>query len=335
MSDTKQASEEVETLEFRWVKKRGIGGARKEVQFYECFVYDDVEYSLYDCVYLYKDGEPEPYVAKLIKMWEYPGNLKKVKVLWFFRPIEIVNYIGNEQEAVLHNELFLGTGEGLGLTDINPLEAIVGKCNDICTSKDVKNPQPSEEEMKTADYVFYRTFNVNTFKISDKIDEKIATVKDTFIYNRGADGKDPNGVSRPDSGKAEENGKVVGSKDVPGDSVGCDEKCDDAARLDKPGSPLRDVNEQMEAQEVIHDSFPCKAVVSDEAASNIVTKQGSVLRGMEVETELKAMPPKRCKPDGKIEEKGNLKPVNGGSREADMTPSKKPRVKSLNSINSG
>ncbi|KAI3993625.1 hypothetical protein MKX01_002638, partial [Papaver californicum] len=56
-------------------------------------------------------------------------------------------------------------------------EAITGKCNVICTLKDDKNPQPSEEEMKTDDYIFYSTFNVNTFKISDKIDEKIATIR--------------------------------------------------------------------------------------------------------------------------------------------------------------
>ncbi|XP_026380596.1 protein ANTI-SILENCING 1-like [Papaver somniferum] len=333
MSDTtKQALSEVEeTLEFRWVKKRGIGGVRKEVQFYESFVYDGVQYNLYDCVYLYKDGEPEPYVAKLIKIWEHPGNLKRVKVLWFFRPSEIVNHIGNEQEAVLQNELFLATGDGLGLTNINPLEAIAGKCNVICTSKDAKNPQPSEEEMKTADYVFYRTFNVNTFKISDKIDEKIATVQDTFIYNRTADGKDTNGISKPDCGKAEVN---FASKHMPGDTVGC-EKGDDSVRLDKPGGPLRVGNERLVAPEVIHDSLPSEAVVSDEAASNIVSKQGNVSCG----TEAQAMSLKRSQPDGKIEddisktscldENGNSKPVNGGSREADMTPSKKPRVKSL------
>ncbi|KAI3973781.1 hypothetical protein MKW92_036874 [Papaver armeniacum] len=176
MSDMK----EEENLEFKWLKKRGIGGRRKEVQFYDSFVFDGEEYSLYDCVYLYKDGEPEPYIGKLIKIWEQPGNLKKVKVLWFFRPIEVVNYIGDEE--VPENELFLASGkqDSRGLTNINPLEVIAGKCNVICTSKDVKNPQPSEEEMKAADYIFYRTFNVDTFKISDKIDEKIASIEGTM-----------------------------------------------------------------------------------------------------------------------------------------------------------
>lgn len=50
-------------------------------------------------------------------------------------------------------------------------EAIAGKCYVICTSEDRRNRQPSEEEIKLADYIFYRTFNVGQCTLSDKMDD--------------------------------------------------------------------------------------------------------------------------------------------------------------------
>jgi hypothetical protein len=105
--------------EFKWGKKKGFGGKNKDVIFYESFTYDGVDYTLYDSVYLYKEGEIEPFIGKVIKIWENGDKSKKVKVLWFFRPCEIVNFL-NGYEA-LENELFLAAGEGLGLSNINPL----------------------------------------------------------------------------------------------------------------------------------------------------------------------------------------------------------------------
>lgn len=110
---------EDDELEFKWGKKRGIGGKKKDVQFYESFTFDGVQYTLYDCVYLYKDGEPEPFIGKLIKIWEHPDKTKKVKVLWFFRPDDIGEHLVNDQ--IMENELFLACGEGPGLANINPL----------------------------------------------------------------------------------------------------------------------------------------------------------------------------------------------------------------------
>lgn len=173
---------EVENLDFKWGKKRGIGGKKKDVQFYESFTYDGVEYTLYDCVYLYKEGDAEPHVGKLIKIWENADKAKKVKLLWFFRPSDISNFLGNVQ--TLENELILACGEGVGLTNINPLEAIAGKCNVVCTSKDARNPQPSDEELQISDFIFSRTFDVELRKVLDKIDEKIAGIEVKFIFNR-------------------------------------------------------------------------------------------------------------------------------------------------------
>ncbi|CAH9072040.1 unnamed protein product [Cuscuta epithymum] len=147
-----------EGLEFLWGKKRGVGGKRKEVQFYESFTYDGIGYALYDCVYMHKEGEPEPYIGKLIKIWENADRSKKIKLQWFFRPSEILNYL--KDETFMGNEIFLASGEGHGLSNVNPLEAIAGKCNVVCISEDKRNRQPSEEELKAADYIFYRVFDV-------------------------------------------------------------------------------------------------------------------------------------------------------------------------------
>ncbi|CAA6660809.1 unnamed protein product [Spirodela intermedia] len=173
--------EQVDTgaAQFAWGKKRGRGKGMN-VQFYGSFAYDGTEYSLYDCVYLYKEGEPEPFIGKLIKIWEQHGSRRRVKILWFFRPIEIRNFLG-EYEKPLKNEIFLASGEGIGVTDVNP--CYCGKCNVICISKDQRNRQPSDEELKVVDYIFYRTFDVGSYTISDKIGETIAGVEATYIFN--------------------------------------------------------------------------------------------------------------------------------------------------------
>ncbi|XVF89221.1 hypothetical protein PTKIN_Ptkin19aG0112500 [Pterospermum kingtungense] len=174
--------DKIEILDFKWGKKGGIGGRNKDVQFYQSFTYDGLEYSLYDNVYLHKEGEPLPYIGKLIKIWENSDKSKRVKVLWYFQPIEISNYL--VVELAHPSEVFLASGEGVGLANINPLEAISGKCNVVCISKDSRNPQPSDEELQMADFVFYRTFDVRHCNILDKIDDQIAGIDVKFIFNQ-------------------------------------------------------------------------------------------------------------------------------------------------------
>ncbi|KAI4337462.1 hypothetical protein L6164_015877 [Bauhinia variegata] len=172
-----------ETIEFKWGKRKGIGGKKKDVQFYKSFTYDGVEYDLYDSVYLYNEGEPEPYIGKLIKIWENADKSKKVKVLWFFRPCEILNFLGTNETC--DNELFLAAGAGTGLANVNPLEAICGKCNVICISKDSRNRPPSDEEVETAEFVFSRFFDVGHRRILDKIDyDEIAGTEVKFLFNK-------------------------------------------------------------------------------------------------------------------------------------------------------
>ncbi|CAL5431598.1 unnamed protein product [Camellia sinensis] len=174
-------ADKVENLEFKWGKKRGVGGKKKEVQFYDSFTYDGVDYILHDCVYMYKEGEPKPYIGKLIKIWENGDKTKKVKVQWFFHPSEILNWLRGEE--ALPNEIFLASGEGAGVANVNPLEAIAGKCNVVCISKGSRNPQPSEQEIRMADYIFYRTFDVRHCTISDKMDDKVGGLEVKFVFN--------------------------------------------------------------------------------------------------------------------------------------------------------
>ncbi|CAM0906748.1 unnamed protein product [Alopecurus aequalis] len=162
--------ESSENIQFSWGKKRSKGGAKMDTQFYDSFTYDNVKYSLYDCVYLFKKGEPEPYVGKIVKIW-LQNQAKKVKILWFFTPDEIRNHL---RGPVAEKELFLASGDGTGLADINPLEAIAGKCTVVCISKDERNPQPTPREQAVADYIFYRFFDVGNCTISDQVPEKIA-----------------------------------------------------------------------------------------------------------------------------------------------------------------
>ncbi|KAM7480388.1 hypothetical protein LguiA_028601 [Lonicera macranthoides] len=171
-----------ESVEFCWGSKKGVGGSNKDVQFYESFSYDGVEYFLDDCVYLWSHDDPEPNIGKLVKIWETPSQKKKVKVVWFFRPIEIQNWLGDVKP--LKNEIFLASGEGIGVFDLNPLEAVSGKCTVICTSKDKRNLQASGEELRRADYIFDRIFDVVSREISDKFPDEIAGHAVEHFFNQ-------------------------------------------------------------------------------------------------------------------------------------------------------
>ncbi|XP_014501354.1 protein ANTI-SILENCING 1 isoform X2 [Vigna radiata var. radiata] len=199
-----EAGEEV--IEFKWGNMRSVGGRKKDVRFYDSFFYDGVEYSLFDSVFLYKEGEPEHYIGKIVKIWETSDKNKRVKVLWYFRPSEIGNFL--EGNDALENELFLASGEGEGLANVNPLEAIAGKCNIVCISKDSRNPYPSDAEVKMAEFVFYRFFDVGKCKILDKIDDKIAGIEVKNIFNH-LDSRKHVGIGKPGLEKKEVSGNFM------------------------------------------------------------------------------------------------------------------------------
>ncbi|CAN4127006.1 unnamed protein product [Withania somnifera] len=63
-------------------------------------------------------------------------------------------------------------------------EAIAGKCNVVCISEDNRNPQASDEEVKMADYVFYRAFDVGNCSILDKMADKVGGLDVKYVFNR-------------------------------------------------------------------------------------------------------------------------------------------------------
>ncbi|KAI3525105.1 hypothetical protein L1887_03777 [Cichorium endivia] len=164
-----------EEIEFKWGRKEQNNGKNHDRQYYKSFTYDGVNYFRYDSVYIWCEGQPEPYIGKLIEIYETPRLEKKVKVVWYFHPRHVQRWLKGSH--TLSNELFLGSGVGQGLYNVNPLETIAGKCDVVCTSKDKRNPQASIEEVKMSDYVFYRTFDVENCILSERFPDKIAGVE--------------------------------------------------------------------------------------------------------------------------------------------------------------
>uniref|UniRef100_A0A3N7G094 BAH domain-containing protein n=1 Tax=Populus trichocarpa TaxID=3694 RepID=A0A3N7G094_POPTR len=307
-------AKKVENIEFKWGKQRGVGGKKKDVKFYESFSYDGVEYALYDSVYMYEEGETEPYIGKLLKIWENADKTKKVKVLWFFCPREISNYLGDEKTA--ENELFLASGEGVGSTNVNPLEAIAGKCNVVCSSKDSRNPQPSDEELQEADFVFYRTFDVGNCRILDKIDDKIAGIEVKFLLNRVGN-QSSSGVPKLDSKKKEVliEEKVKVAKDC-GD---LDDRPSKKAKLDDLAKASYD-NKVKGVQKVSHDSngSNSKSVAQTTPASEDKSKSNLTKDHHENNSGLS----KRPKPDEKLTRLANGKFPEASLRQSSEEGSK-------------
>lgn len=182
--------EEIVGGDFKWGNKRGIGLKNKDTQFYDSFVYDGVEYFLYDSVYFYHTDHVETSIGKLVKMYE-TSRAKMIRVVWFFRPSEIRNFHRGYKPC--WNELFLASGKGKGLFNINLLESILGKCNVVCTSEDRRNPKPSETELKRADFLFKCTFDVDRCVIDDKFPDKIDGAEvERFFNKKGAKKTDNN-----------------------------------------------------------------------------------------------------------------------------------------------
>ncbi|KAL2318234.1 hypothetical protein Fmac_032110 [Flemingia macrophylla] len=166
------AEEEEMEYQFAWGRKRGMGGKKRDIQFYASFTFDGDDYALNDAVCLQTETGAEPHIGKLIKIWENRDKSRKIKVQWFFRPSEIHKYLQLQGIQAKDNELFLACGDGKGFANVNPLEAIVGKCSVVCISKDTENPESSDEPM--VDFVFHRYFDVVKLKVVDQIDDKTA-----------------------------------------------------------------------------------------------------------------------------------------------------------------
>ncbi|KAL9405741.1 hypothetical protein Peur_002713 [Populus x canadensis] len=188
---------------FKWGTKRGVGRLNKEIQFYESFTYDGVKYCLHDCVCFYREGDSGTNIGKLVQIFETAAHERMVRAVWFFCPKDIRNFLGDYKPN--WNELFLASGKGKGLSNVNLVvnqtlnhyqfvfsselvscanESIVGKCNVVCASNDQRNPQASEQQLEMADYIFYRSFDVGTCRISESFADQIYGFKVELYFNK-------------------------------------------------------------------------------------------------------------------------------------------------------
>ncbi|KAF3971942.1 hypothetical protein CMV_004508 [Castanea mollissima] len=223
-----------DNMKFKWGRKKGVSRTDERIQFYESFTYEDVEYFVYDCAYIYCKGDTETSICKLVKMFETPTRVKRVRVVRFCRPIDIRDILGNHNPQ--WNELFLASGQGVGCRDyINPLEVIVGKCSVVCTSKDERNPHASKTELKRADYFFYRTVDVEKCVISEKFNDQIAGIKVEYFFNKRKDPKliGPSNLKR--------NIKTEAGRSVLSSKIGLVEKGGSAVNADKSGNGVSPV----------------------------------------------------------------------------------------------
>ncbi|XVE52151.1 hypothetical protein DITRI_Ditri02bG0099300 [Diplodiscus trichospermus] len=171
---------------FKWGMEKGVGGKNRDIIFYDSFIYKGEEYFVYDCVY-FELGQPEAFIGKLIKMFEGPNHAKKVKVVWFMRPSEIRNFLGEYEPR--WNEIFLASVDNVNmilnkLKNTAPQESIGGKCNVVCTSNDSRNPQASEADLRRADYFFCCHFDVGQLAIFDIFPDMVDGVKVDQFFNK-------------------------------------------------------------------------------------------------------------------------------------------------------
>lgn len=113
----------VEKPDFKWGAKRGVGRKDNKVRFYESFTCDGIEYRLFDCAYFYVHGQCETSIGKLVSMYETSAGEKKVKVIWFFRPIDIHRFLGDYEPQ--WDELFLACGDETGVSNINDVVSLL------------------------------------------------------------------------------------------------------------------------------------------------------------------------------------------------------------------
>ncbi|CAF2101213.1 unnamed protein product [Brassica napus] len=180
--------------DFKWGDKKAVGRTDKSVSFYESFTFEDIEYRLFDCAYFQIHGQCETSIGKLIRMYETSSGEKKVKVLWFFRPMDIRSYL--RDYVPQWDELFLACGDDPGVYNINDVDTILGKCSVVCLSDDRRNPLPTRRELRDARYVFSRTFDTKRKIISADFADAIAGIRVEKFFNQRID-TDP--LKRPNS----------------------------------------------------------------------------------------------------------------------------------------
>ncbi|GFS35395.1 hypothetical protein Acr_00g0039550 [Actinidia rufa] len=201
-------------------------------------------------------------------------------------------------------------------------DAIAGKCNVICISRDSRNPQPLEQELEMADYIFYRTFDVKHHTISDRMDDKVAGLEVKFIFNR-KESKQTSNVPKMDSDKKAEAVACNQTLPLSGENPTVEFK---AARTDGIANDLmetgsEDVKGLLVEQKFLPGGKPVSSVALDSDAVATTSGQQGIVPGVKTDSN-KREPEKSKLRDCRVVVKDKAKFTND-SDTSDRKPAKK------------
>lgn len=152
--------------DFTWGKAKGTSS--KDKKYYNSFFYENEEYYLFDNVIVHDEENSDGHVAKIMKLWQdISSGTMMTSLRWFLKPHELPSYLQSQMVRENSKELFLAFGKGKGVSNENKLDCIERKCKVLCTSKDDRNIQPSEYDLKDAEYFFNKIYNVDLKKLSN------------------------------------------------------------------------------------------------------------------------------------------------------------------------
>lgn len=152
--------------DFQWGEAKGTSNKNKK--FYSSFIYENEEYYLFDNVIVHDKEVPDGHVAKIMKLWQDISSGTMMTLLrWFLKPHELPSHLQGQMVRENSKELFLAFGKGSGVSNENKLDCIERKCKVLCTSKDERNIQPSEHDLKDAEFFFNKIYNVDFKKLSN------------------------------------------------------------------------------------------------------------------------------------------------------------------------
>ncbi|XP_044495584.1 protein ANTI-SILENCING 1 isoform X4 [Mangifera indica] len=222
-----------ENCNFRGRINEEVGYMKNDCHFYKSFKLKGVRYFLYDSVFAYQEDYPEAHIGKIVEIYKTPADEMRMKLVWFFRPHDIRNFLNDYKPS--WKEIFLASGKGRGLSNVSPLEAVMRKCYVLCASNDRRNPQASKVELNTADYIFSRTFDVAKLKIEESFPEEIDGVKVEHFFNPRKDQALVNAHS------SEENVRMETGKSSSSLSFGSKKVVSGTVKLDGSGIKLSPV----------------------------------------------------------------------------------------------
>lgn len=108
-----------ENCNFRGRINEEVGYMKNDCHFYKSFKLKGVRYFLYDSVFVYQKDYPEAHIGKIVEIYKTPADEMRMKLVWFFRPHDIRNFLNDYKPS--WKEIFLASGKGRGLSNVSPL----------------------------------------------------------------------------------------------------------------------------------------------------------------------------------------------------------------------